>query len=410
MFPAVFRQASAPPRLITLYLLAAMAPMTLNMIVPSFANIAADLNADYAVISLALGGYLAVTALVEIVIGPLSDRVGRRPVVLAALAVFIAASTGCAMAESAEWFLAFRMLQAGMVSGFVLSMVIVRDTTDGPDVPRILGKIGMAMAIAPMLGPMVGSALDVAFGWRMVFALYAAVGVSLLLITWVDLGETLPRDPAASGQDKAGMAALLREPLFWCYAGCTTFSTGCFYIFLAGAPLIASSVFGITTAELGVYVGSITAGFMAGSFLASRLATLGTPIRLMLAGRLVACGGMLLGMAILASGIVSPLAFFGCTICIGIGDGLTMPNSNAGAMSVVPRLAGGAAGITGALTLGAGAVLSTLAGYLLAEDPDPSVLLSLLFLAAFAGLVAAAVAGVLERRRSMSDAPGRSPG
>jgi MFS family permease len=130
----------------------------------------------------------------------------------------------------------------------------------------------------------------------------------------------------------------------------------------------------------------------------------------MLAGRLVACGGMLLGMAILASGIVSPLAFFGCTICIGIGDGLTMPNSNAGAMSVVPRLAGGAAGITGALTLGAGAVLSTLAGYLLAEDPDPSVLLSLLFLAAFAGLVAAAVAGVLERRRSMSDAPGRSPG
>jgi Bcr/CflA subfamily drug resistance transporter len=410
MFPAVFRQASAPPRLITLYLLAAMAPMTLNMIVPSFANIAADLNADYAVISLALGGYLAVTALVEIVIGPLSDRVGRRPVVLAALAVFIAASTGCAMAESAEWFLAFRMLQAGMVSGFVLSMVIVRDTTDGPDVPRILGKIGMAMAIAPMLGPMVGSALDVAFGWRMVFALYAAVGVSLLLITWVDLGETLPRDPAASGQDKAGMAALLREPLFWCYAGCTTFSTGCFYIFLAGAPLIASSVFGITTAELGVYVGSITAGFMAGSFLASRLATLGTPIRLMLAGRLVACGGMLLGMAILASGIVSPLAFFGCTICIGIGNGLTMPNSNAGAMSVVPRLAGGAAGITGALTLGAGAVLSTLAGYLLAEDPDPSVLLSLLFLAAFAGLVAAAVAGVLERRRSMSDAPGRSPG
>ena len=392
------RKANSPPALTTLYLLAAMSPLTLNMIVPSLANIAEDLQADYAVISLALGGFLAVTALVELGAGPLSDRIGRRPVLLATLAVFTLASLGCAMAQTAETFLAFRMLQAGAISGYVLSMAIVRDTHEGAEVAGLLGRIGMAMALAPMVGPMLGSLLDVAFGWRAVFLLYVAAGAALLCLTWFDLGETVRPKSQEDNPETQRLAALLSEPVFWCYALCTACSIAAFYVFLAGAPLIAAAVFGISTATLGVFVGSITAGFMFGSFLTVRLVRRYGQNPVMLAGRVVACAGLLIGLALLASGAVAPLLYFGCTIFVGVGNGLTTPNSNAGAMSVRPRLAGSAAGISGALTLMGGAAMATLTGILLANSPSPHGLLALMLAPSFAALLAAVAAIRLGRK------------
>lgn len=384
----------------TLILLAATSTMTLNLIVPSLTNIADDLNADYGVISLALGGYLAVTALVELGVGPLSDRIGRRPVLLVALAVFTAASLTGAVAQNTWVFLGARMMQAGVISGYVLSLAIVRDTTDGPDVAKMLGRIAMAMAIAPMLGPMVGSLLDAALGWRAIFVLYAAIGGGLLCLVWVDLGETAPNRTKEPGHDRQGVTSLLRRPLFWSYALCTAFSTGAFYIFIAGSPLIAASVFGVTTAGLGVYVGSITAGFMTGSFLGGRLVGRWATTTVMLGGRIVACLGMVTGIAIVASGAVVPVLYFGCTIFVGLGNGLTMPNSQAGAMSIFPRLAGSAAGITGAMTLATGAVLTTGTGIVLAGRPSPILLLALMLGASFAGLLAALAAIRLEKTRA----------
>ena len=392
------QKANSPPALMTLYLLAAMSPLTLNMIVPSLANIAQDLRADYAIISLALGGFLAVTAFVQLGVGSLSDRIGRRPVLLVALAVFTVGSLGCAMAQSAEMFLAFRMLQAGAISGYVLSMAIVRDTQEGAKVAGLLGRIGMVMALAPMVGPMLGSVLDTAFGWRAVFLLYVAVGAGLLCLTWFDLGETMRQKPEEDDPEKQRLTELLSEPIFWCYALCTAFSITAFYVFLAGAPLIATSVFGITTATLGLFVGSITAGFMFGSFLTARLVSHYAPSSIMLAGRVVACVGMLIGLVVLALGAVTPMLYFGCTIFVGVGNGLTTPNGNAGAMSVRPRLAGSAAGITGAMTLSGGALMATVTGFVLADSPSPQGLLILMLMVSFAGLLAAVVAIRLERK------------
>lgn len=396
------RKASAPPALATLVLMTATSTVTLNMIVPSLANIALDLEADYAVVSLALGGYLAVTAAVQLGVGPLSDRIGRRPVLLAALVVFTLASLGCAMAQTVWILLVFRMLQAAVVSGYVLSLAIVRDTADEAEAARLLGRISMAMALAPMLGPMLGSVLDAAFGWRMVFLLYAAAGAGLFCLAWSDVGETLP-PPADAGNDGRRLTALLREPLFWCYALCTAFSTGAFYIFLAGAPLVATAVFGIGTAELGVFVGSITAGFIAGSWLASRLVGRHPPATVMLIGRILACLGLLVGLAVIAMGHLTPALYFGCTIFVGLGNGMTTPNSNAGAMSVRPRLAGSAAGITGALTVLGGALLTTLTGLTLSGTPSPMLLMGLMLLASFIGLLAAAAA--LRLNQAASAAP-----
>ncbi|HWU18009.1 MAG TPA: multidrug effflux MFS transporter [Devosia sp.] len=395
----MMRKASAPPALTTLILITATSTVTLNMIVPSLANIARDLEADYGLVSLALGGYLAVTAAVQLAVGPLADRIGRRPVLLVALVVFTLASLGCAMAQNVWILLGFRMLQAAVVSGYVLSLAIVRDTSAGADTARLLGRIGMAMALAPMLGPMLGSVLDAAFGWRTVFLLYAMAGAGLFCLAWMDVGETLRPAPEGS-QTGRQLPALLGQPVFWCYALCTACSTAAFYVFLAGAPLIASSVFGIGTAELGIFIGSITAGFVAGSWLASRLAGRYRPAMLMLTGRILACLGLTIGLALVAMGYLTPMLYFGSTIFVGLGNGMTMPNSNAGAMSVQPLLAGSAAGITGALTVLGGALVTTLTGMALSGRPSPMLLLALMLLASFLGLLAAVAAIRLHKPNS----------
>jgi MFS family permease len=185
--------------------------------------------------------------------------------------------------------------------------------------------------------------------------------------------------------------------VFWCHALCTAFSTGAFYIFLAGAPRIATAVFGIGTAQLGVFVGSITAGFIAGSWLSSRLVGRHPPATVMLIGRMLACLGLLAGLAVVAMGHLTPALYFGCTIFVGLGNGMTTPNSNAGAMSVRPRLAASAAGITGAMTVLGGALTTTLTGLALSGEPSPTLLLGLMLLASFLGLLAAAAAVRLNR-------------
>lgn len=250
-----------------------------------------------------------------------------------------------------------------------------------------IGYISMAMAIAPMLGPMLGGVLDTAFGWRSNFYFYAASGVFLLVLCWKDLGET---KPALSSKDIYGSdtaIALLHDPLFWAYSLCSTFSTGAFYIFLTGAPLVAQAEFGASTAALGFFIGTITAGYILGAFIAGRFAPRFAPTTMMLAGRLVACAGLLIGITVLAVGWLSPMVFFGSTIFVGLGNGITMPSSNAGAMSVRPKLAGTAAGLNGAMIVAGGAVLTTITGLALPEKGAAIVLLALMLFASAAGLV-----------------------
>ncbi|MEM6661521.1 MAG: multidrug effflux MFS transporter [Pseudomonadota bacterium] len=381
--------ARTPPRLTTLILLTACSVLTLNMFLPSLAGIAADLDTDYALVSLSVALYLAVTAVVQLVVGPVSDRVGRRPVLLSALIVFIFASVMCALADDIWTFLAFRMVQGGMIAGSALSLAIVRDTNPERKAASLIGYIAMAMAVAPMLGPMFGGLLDSAFGWRANFWFYAAAGITLLLLCWVDLGETKVK---AAGP-RTGMlqetGELLRTARFWAFSLCMSFSTGAFYAFLAGAPLVAAETFGVSTATLGLFIGSITGGFMVGSFLSGRLATRLRPTTLMIAGRCLACAGLMLGLILLLSGLVTPLTYFGTTIFVGLGNGLTAPSCSAGAMSVRPKLAGTAAGVNGALTVGGGAVWTSLTGVLITAGDSAMMLLMIMLTASLIGLFSA---------------------
>ncbi|MDX8351930.1 multidrug effflux MFS transporter [Cognatiyoonia sp. IB215182] len=388
-----------PPALVTLILLTGVSTLSLNMFLPSLANIAQDLDAPYAVVSLSVAGYLGLTAVIQLIIGPLSDRIGRRPVLLMSLAVFTLASIACALATQIWVFLACRMLQGGIVAGYALSLAIVRDTRPEREAAGLIGYISMTMAIAPMLGPMLGGVLDSWFGWRAAFWVYAIAGIGLFALCWIDLGETRSLASQRIDTDRPRLRALLRERLFWLYALCSAFSTGAFYVFLSGAPLVAQVQFGVGTAEIGFWLGSITAGFVFGSFFSSRFAPRNAPLTMMITGRIVACLGLLAGIGVTALDAITPALFFGSTVFVGIGNGITMPSSNAAAMSVRPDMAGSAAGLNGALVVATGALLTTFAGITLPAEAPGLTLLWLMFGSSAAGLFAVLIAMKLRRKR-----------
>lgn len=384
-----------PPRLITLTLLTALSAVTLNMILPSLPSMARDLAARESVTALAVSGYMLASALFQLGLGPLSDRFGRRPVMLGALAIFVVASLGCMLAQDVAVLLACRVLQAVVIAGAVVSSASIRDRHSTLDSAAKLSLIASAMAVAPMLGPMLGGLLDVTLGWRSVFALYAVLGGALFVLAWVDMGET--RSPGLPAPRMADWVALMQSGRYWAYVLCTAFSVGAFYVFVTGVPYVATTVWGLSPAEVGIGVGSITGGFLVGAAISARQARrLGTGV-LLLSGRAVSVVAMALAAAVFAAGVSHPLALFGLTVFVGLGNGLTLPTANAGAMSVRPALAGTAAGLSGALSMALGAVLSTLTAVVVERFPTTGALLAIILGCVLLSLGAALAAIRLER-------------
>ncbi|MEN2474048.1 MFS transporter [Burkholderia sp. GS2Y] len=388
----------ASPRHATLILLCAFSVLPLSLFLPSLPAIARDLHADYALVALSLGGYAAVAASLEFVMGPLSDRFGRRPIVLTSVGVFALGSLGCAMATDIRVFLACRVMQAAITSVYPVSMATIRDTGGGSRAASRIGYAAMAAAFAPMLGPTLGGVLDQSVGWRASFWLLGAAGIALFGWCAFDLVETHTNRSSSLGRQLRAYPALLRARRFWAYALCMAFSTGSFYAFLAGAPLAAKTVFGITPAQIGFYMGTITAGFVCGSFLAARYARRFALATTILCGRVVACAGPLIALALVAGGATHAIAWFGPCVLVGIGNGLSNPGAHAGAVSVRPDLAGSASGLAGAMTIAGGAALSSLTGAVLTAGNAGFAPLAMMLLSAAIALVAAVCVHVFDAR------------
>ena len=403
--------AVSSPRVLTLILLAALSTLSLNLFLPSLTNIARDFNADYSLVSLSIAGYLAIVAVMQLVIGPMSDRFGRRPVLLCGLSVFVVGSLGCLLASDIYSFLLFRALQATVISGWVLSMAMIRDTRSEGESASLIGYVAMSMAIAPMLGPMIGGLLDEFFGWRASFVLYSFMGLALLLLCWLDLDETNLSPSATFAVQFEAYPELLGSRRFWGFALCALFSTGAFYVFLAGVPLVAARQFSISPGLLGFYMGTITAGFAAGSFVAGRYSQRYARTTMMIAGRSIAVFGLSLGLILFLAGYAHGATLFFATVFVGVANGVSMPSVNAGAISIRPGLAGSAAGLMGASTVASGALLTTLTGFLL-ETGDAAIrLLGALLSCSLLALAAAFYVRLVDRHEarlvSTSDASRR---
>jgi MFS transporter, DHA1 family, multidrug resistance protein len=210
------------------------------------------------------------------------------------------------------------------------------------------------------------------------------------------MGES--RAPGLPAPRLRDWLALLRSARFWSYSLCTAFSVGAFYVFVTGVPYVATAVWGLSPAEVGMGLGSITGGFLIGAAVSARHARhLGMGVMLV-SGRAVSVVAVALALVVFAAGVSHPLALFGLTMFVGLGNGLTLPNATAGTLSVSPALAGTAAGLSGALSMALGAVLSTLTALVVERSPTLSALLAIIMGCVLLSLMAAVVALRLERR------------
>lgn len=386
----------AAPHLVTLVLLTALTVLTLNMFLPALPAMRAAFGVSEAVMGRAISLYMLAAAVLQLVLGPLSDRVGRRPVILGLLGLYVVASILCLLAENITLFLIARTGQAVAVGGGILASAVVRDLYEGRVAAAKLSLIASAMAVAPMLAPMVGGLLETAFGWRSVFVTYAALGGALLLWCLRDLGETHEGGP---GQ-RMDIGALLTARLFWAYVGLQALGVGTFYVFLTGAPFVAADVFGLGPAQIGIALGTTTAGFMVGAGLSARLVQRVGPMRLILIGRLVPILGLGAAYLYYASGGSLVLPLFVSTVTVGIGNGLSLANANAGALSVRPDLAGSASGVNGAVALGLGAALSWATTAVLGASATPQALLLLMLGTLALALSMAVLAALWDREET----------
>ncbi len=383
-----FLDRRTAPHLVTLILLAGIAALNMSIFVPSLNGMTVYFSTDYATMQLAVSGYLAATAILQVFVGPLADRFGRRPMVLGALSVFVLATLGAMMAPTVTVFLAFRLVQAAVVTTMVLSRAIVRDMVPDDQAASKIGYVTMGMALVPMIGPAIGGALDQAFDWHASFVFLALAGLGVLALAYVDLGETV----AGSGMDfRAQMRTypeLLTSPRFWGYVACAAFGSGAFFALLGGASFVAGEVFGLSPFWSGIALGSPAIGYALGNGLSGRYSIALGIDRMILIGTGIASAGTGLAMAFTLVGIAHPLLFFGFCAVLGLGNGLMLPNATAGSLSVRPHLAGTASGLGGAIMIGGGALLSAGAGTLLTEQTGALPLQAVMFVTSIMAMVA----------------------
>ena len=281
------------------------------------------------------------------------------------------------------------MMQAAIISAHTVSYAVIRDSSGERKAASLMGYIAVAWAIAPMLAPVFGGMLDELFGWRASFWAFLLFGTAIFGLCLLDLHETNTHPSETLREQFRTYPELLRSRRFWGYALCMAFSTGAFYAFLGGAPLAASVLFDMSPVRLGVYMGSITAGFIFGSFLAGCYAARYALTTMMIAGRLVASTGLLAGLVVVSMGFLNELTLFGACVFAGIGNGITMPSSSSGAMSVRPKLSGSASGLSGALLVAGGGVVSAITGTVLPGGNAAYGLLGMMLLSSVLGLGAA---------------------
>lgn len=341
---------------------------------------------DYAVIQLAISAYLAMTAILQLIVGPLSDRYGRRPIVIGGIIVFVLATLVTTMAQSIEIFMVARLAQATIVTGFALSRAIVRDMFPMEAAASMIGYVTMGMTLIPMVGPAIGGFLQEHFGWQANFFFTAAVGTLVLIIVIFDLQETNKHQSASMGEQFHAYPELFKSRRFWGFVFSALFASGTFFAFLGGAPYIAEYHLNLKPSELGLYFAIIAIGYMSGNFLSGRFATRVGIFAMMIYGAIVSVFGISLCLLIFYLGYTHAIGFFGPLIFVGMGNGITLPSAMAGIVSVRPHLAGSAAGLGGAIQIGGGAALSVLAGVMLTPQSGPFPLLWLMLLAGALGI------------------------
>jgi DHA1 family bicyclomycin/chloramphenicol resistance-like MFS transporter len=348
--------------------LTAMGPLAIDMYLPSLPTIVRELNASSAAVQISLAMYFVGMAIGQAFYGPLSDRIGRKPVLYLGLGVFFGASVGCALAWNVESLVAFRFLQAlGGCAPIVVPRAVVRDHFDERESARMLSMLMLVMGLAPILAPTIGGQLLVILGWRSIFWVLAVYGAISLLLVAVFLHESLAperRRPQPFRVILTTYGQLLRDRTYLGYVLAGGFMFAGMLAYIAGSPFVFIEVFHVPPERFGLFFGTNAAGIIAASQINRWLAGRTQPRRVIAAVLPVA---MLSGFGILLSAYSGVGGFPGILIplfCFIACYGFIMPNTTAVAMASHGAIAGSASALLGTLQFVLGATAGALVGEL----------------------------------------------
>lgn len=326
----------------------AAGPVALNIYLPVLPLVQAEFGVSVAAASLTVSAPLAAFAIGLLAWGPLSDHHGRRPVIVAGLAVAMLGTLVALIAPSVGWLTLGRVVQSlGAAAGVTVARATIGDRFGRERMARMIAYLTMVMLLANSLAPAAGGALGSLAGWRAVFVLLFAALLAVGLLAWACLPETRLAEHRVPGRPLAASLELLRTPVFVGLALVSGAIYAEFFVFVSLMPYVFKETLGHSTTEYGLWYLSIAIGYFAGNLFVSRYAARAGVERLLLAGVVVSALAAVLGWLLAYAGDWQPLALFGPWFVIAFGQGLSLPALTAHAVAHAPRAAGAASGLLG---------------------------------------------------------------
>ncbi len=362
--------------------LSAFAPMSIDMYLPALPSMARDFAVDVGQVQHTLAAFFIGIALGQLVYGPVSDAIGRRPPLLFGTGLYVLASLGCALAPTLESLVALRFVQAlGGCAGMVIGRAVVRDLYTPQEAARVYSLLMLVMGVAPILAPTLGSSLLLLADWRWIFAVLVLFGAACLLASARMLPETRPVHLAPVGGVLRGYAGVIADRRFLFAALAGGFSTAGLFSYISGSPAVLIEQYGLSPQAYGVAFGLCAAALIAGSQVNRHLLKTRQPIEVFRRATLLV---PLLGLNVLAvglSGAGGPWGLIGAIFLQLSAYGFILPNSAAVALTGHPERAGAASALLGTLQFGCGGLFATVLGPL--YDGTPAAMCGLMAAATF---------------------------
>jgi len=391
---------------VVLGLVSATGPLAIDMFLPALPTIATSLGGTMAGAQLTITAYFIAFGLAQMVYGPMADVVGRKPPLIAGLALFLAGSIGCALAPDMNWLVAARVVQAlGGAAAMVIPRAIIRDMHTGPQATRLMALVMLIISVSPMLAPLAGSGIIAVAGWRAIFATLAVAAGASILITLTLQPETLKpehRAPVRLSALLSGIKTLLRDPVFMGLTFVGGFGMASFFVFLASASFVYTGHYGLTPTGFSLAFAANAAGFFSASQLAASLGEKFGPTRVVTWAVSGFLGVTLALLALVWAGVDHFALLVGMLICANACLGLVIPTAMVMALDDHGDIAGLASSLGGMLQMLAGGLMTMLLSPLFDGTPLPMV--AAIALAAVLSFAAMRITDTARTRRLVAPA------